>query len=209
MWKSIIVIKLDAAWKFTPKIKGTYFRLRHINPPRSPVGWIAQAEAIPNTNFHLFYKPERINGLSVFELIELRKPAVFEARKLAFRQEFRTPNDWLIEVEVNVEMPSYSLEDTALVNLSASSRKSVSTVSVANTPTKILEANPNRKGVKFFSLDKLRNIYLDTDSVVNANSAIESLTPNKPISVPSINWVGEWFAISSAGTVSIEVEEYL
>lgn len=209
MWKSIIVIKPDKIWKFTPEVEGKFFRLRHINPPLSPMGWLGQAESIPNTNFHNFFGIQRVNGLSVFECLEAKKPPIFETRKLGFRQESRLANDWLIEVEVCLEMPSYSLDDPAVINAAASSTKNVTTVPVSTTITRILSANPNRKGVKFSSQDKLRSVYLDTDNIVSPTNAIESLTPSKPISVPSINWLGEWFAVASSGTVSIEVEEYL
>lgn len=212
MWKSIIVIKPEAAWKFTPEInKGHYFRLRHINPPPSPEGWIAQAEPIPNTNLHLFYQTQRINGLSVYELIKLEKPLIFTWRKLAFRQRFKagsTANDWLIEVEVNTEMPSYPLEDAPVVNPSAASNKVVTKIPVTGTVTKLASANPNWVAIKFYSADKLKSVFIDTDNVVSANSAIESVTPNKPVSVPYIIWTGDWFGISSSGTVEVEVEEY-
>lgn len=208
MWKSIIVIKLETFWKFTPEIEGSWFRLRHIEPPKSPVGWVGQAEAIPNTSFHNYYELQRVNGLTFYESIKFKKPPIFTARKLAFRQETRVPNNWLIEVEV-CTLPSYSLDDPAPTNPTAAGTKNVTNVPVASTPTKILSANLQRKGVKFFSGDKQKTIYLDTDNVVSATSAIESLTPAKPLCIPAILWTGEWWAISTAGSVTIEVEEYI
>lgn len=208
MWKSIIVIKLEGFWKFTPEIEGSWFRLRHIEPPKNPMGWIGQAEPIPNTNFHTYHELQRVNGLSFYESIHFRKPPIFQTRKLAFRQETRTPNNWLIEVEV-CTLPSYALDDPLPVNPVAASTKNVTTVPIATTPTKILPVNSQRKGLKFYSGDKQKTIYIDTDNVVSATSAIESLTPSKPVCIPAITWTGEWWGISSAGTVSIEVEEYI
>lgn len=208
MWKSILVIKLETYWKFTPELEGQYFRLRHIEPPKVPVGWIGQAEGIANTDFNQLFQIQRLNGLVTYEIIEYKKPAIFQSRKLAFRQELRVLNNWLIEVEASL-MPSYSLEDPIPVNQSATTTKNVTTVNVTNTVTKILLANPNRKGVKFYSADKTKNVYLDTDNVVSATSAIESLTPSKPVCVPIILWTGDWYAVSSSGTVSVEIEEYL
>lgn len=207
MWKSIIVIKPDATWKFTPLIEGTYFRLRHIEVPKSPVGWVGQAEVIANTDFHQLFGIQRLNGLSIYEVLECKKPPVFTARKLAFRQETRTPNNWLIEIEV-CTVPNYSLDDPTPINQLASSTKIVTTVPVANTSTKLLSANPLRKGVLFVSPDKAKTIYLDTDNIVSFVSAIESLTPSKPQCVPSINWTGEWWEVSTSGTVTITIEEY-
>lgn len=206
-WKSIVVIKLETTWKFTPEIEGLYFRLRHIEPPKSPMGWIGQAEAIPNTSFHNYYELQRVNGLSFYETVRLKKPPIFASRKLAFRQESKVLNNWLIEVEVN--LASYALDDPAPVNPVASSNKNVTTIPVGATPTKILSANLQRKGIKFYSADKIKTVYLDTDNVVSATSAIESVTPNKPICIPSIMWAGEWWGVSSSGTTNIEVEEYI
>lgn len=208
MWKSILVVKLENFWKFTPEIQGRYFRLRHIDPPKAPMGWVGQAEPITNTNYHQFYQIQRINGLSVYETFEYIKPPIFATRKLGFRQQTLVPNNWLIEIEVSL-MPSYSLDDAIPVNSSASSSKNTTSVPVLATVTKVLAANPNRKGVKFYSADKLRTIYFDTDNVVNNASAIESITPSKPVCVPTINWTGEWYGISSGGTVTVEVEEYV
>lgn len=208
MWKSLIVIKLEGFWKFTPEIEGSWFRLRHIEPPKNPMGWVGQAEPIPNTSFHTYYEMQRVNGLSFYESVHFKKPPIFQTRKLAFRQETRTPNNWLIEVEV-CTLPSYALDDPLPINPTAATTKNVTTVAVAASPTKVLPVNSNRKGIKFYSGDKQKTIYLDTDNVVSATSAIESLTPAKPVSIPFINWTGEWWAISSAGTVSIEVEEYI
>lgn len=208
MWKSIIAIKLDTFWKFTPDVEGSFFRLRHINSPKTPIGWIGQAEAIPNTKFLQVFGIQRINGLSNFEILELPKPAIFQTRRLVFRQEPKTPNNWIIEIEV-ADMPSYSLDDAPLINPSTSSSKTVTTVQVTTTVSKVLSANPNRKGVKFYSADKLKSVYIDTDNVVSVTSAIESVTPNKPVCVPTIPWTGDYYAVSSSGTVSLEIEEYL
>lgn len=207
MWKSILVVKLDNNWKFTPEIQGRFFRLRHIDPPKSPMGWVGQAEPIINTNFHQFIGIQRINGLSVYETFEYIKPPIFATRKLGLRQQTTVPNNWLIEVEVCI-VPNYSLDDPTPVNQLASSTKTVTSVPVAATPTKILPANPLRKGVLFVSPDKLKTVYLDTDNVVSNLSAIESLTPSRPQCVPAIDWTGEWWGAASSGTVTISVEEY-
>ena len=207
MWKSIIAIRIDTFWKFTPEVEGSFFRLRHINPPKVPMGWIGQAEAIANTNFHLFYQLQRVNGLSVFELIELTKPPIFETRKLAFRQETKAPNNWIIEIEV-ADMPSYPLETPPITNPVAASIKNVTIVAVGATPTLLLAANPLRKDVKFYSTDKTKTIYIDTDKVVSNTSAVDKIDPNS-VCIPIIKWNGEWWGISSSGTVNIEIEEYI
>lgn len=208
MWKSIVVIKLENYWKFTPEIEGRFFRLRHIDPPKSPVGWIGQAEAIPNTNFHQFFRPQRLNGLSVYETDEYLKPPIFATRKLGFRQQSSSPNNWLIEVEVNLLMPSYPLEDAPVINPSAASNKVTNKVTVLPTVTKLASANPNRTAIKFYIADKFKSVFIDTDNIVAGNSAIESVTPSKPVCVPYVIWTGDWYGICSSGNVEIEVEEY-
>lgn len=208
MWKSILVVKLENYWKFTPEIEGRFFRLRHIDPPKSPVGWIGQAEAIPNTNFHQFFRPQRLNGLSVYETDEYIKPPIFATRKLGFRQQSLSPNNWLIEVEVNLLMPSYPLEDAPVINPNAASNKVTNKVTVLPTATKLASANPNRTAIKFYTADKFKSVFIDTDNVVAANSAIESVTPSKPVCVPYVIWTGDWYGICSSGNVEVEVEEY-
>lgn len=209
MWKSIVVVKVENYWKFTPEInEGKYFRLRHIDPPKAPLGWIGQAEPIVNTNFHQFFQLQRLNGLSVYETLEFEKPPIFTWRKLGFRQETKTPNNWLIEVEVSLLMPSYPLEDAPIINPNAASNKVANKVTVLPTVTKLASANPNRTAIKFYIADKIKSVFIDTDNIVAANSAIESVTPSKPVCVPYVIWTGDWYGISSSGNVDIEVEEY-
>ena len=214
MWKSIIVIKPEAAWKFTPEInEGHYFRLRHINPPPSPEGWIAQAEPIPNTNFHLFYQVQRINGLSVFELIELHKPPIFTWRKLAFRQRYKTANEWLIEVEV-CTLPVQDLNsDQPAVNPTISTNKIASSVTMnGTTPVRLLPANTagTRKNATFYNPSTLRSLIIDTDSTINTASAVARVQPGKIYIADIPEWQGEyWGVLDGAGTPAIAVEEYV
>lgn len=213
MWKSIIVIKPDKAWKFTPEIEGQYFRLRHINPPPAPLGWVAQAEPILNTNYHTFYKPERINGLSIFEVINLSIPPIFNTRKLAFRQEYRTPNEWLIEVEVYT-MPVVDLNpEQPPINPGISTVKNATSVPMnGTTPVRLLPANINnsRNGATFYNPSTLRNLIIDTDATVNTASAVARVAPGKLYISDFPEWQGEyWGVLDGTGTPSIGVEEYL
>lgn len=209
MWKSIIVVKPDITWKFTPEIEGVFFRLRHINPPRSPMGWIGQAEPIPNTNFHTFFSVQRINGLSVFELLEIEKPRIFEGRKLAFRQEYRIPNDWLIEVEV-CTMPVVDLNPD---QLPISTTKNPTSVTMnGTTAVRLLPVNTtnSRKNATFYNPSTLRNLIIDTDSTINTASAIARVAPGKVYISDIPEWQGEyWGVLDGAGTPAIAVEEYL
>lgn len=216
MWKSIIVIKPDRIWKFTPEIEGRFFRLRHINPPSFPMGWIGQAESIPNTNFHTFFQLQRINGLSVFELVELNKPLIFATRKLGFRQEYRTLNDWLIEVEV-YNMPVVDLTpDQPVINPAIATAKIPTSVPVgpaANTTAKLLPVNESktRKHATFFN-PSTRNLYIDTDSTINIASAIAKVAPGKVYISDIPGWQGEyWGMLDGTGStaVTVAVEEYL
>lgn len=217
MWKSIIVIKPDIAWKFTPEVEGKYFRLRHINPPRSPLGWISQVEPIPNTNFHIFFQPQRINGLSVFELLELNKPLIFESRKLAFRQEYKALNDWLIEIEV-FTMPVIDLTpDQPVINPAIATVKVPTSVPIgpaANTAVRLLSVNSTsaRKHATFYNPSTTRNLYIDTDSTVSMASAVAKVAPGKVYVSDFPSWQGEyWALLDGTGTtaVSVAVEEYM
>lgn len=217
MWKSLIAIKLDKTWKFTPEVEGRFFRLRHINPPSSPMGWMGQAEPIINTNFHTVFGIQRINGLSVFELLEINKPVIFESRKLGFRQEYRTPNDWLIEVEVFI-MPVVDLTpDQPTINPTIATAKNPTSVPVgptANTAVKLLPANATstRKHATFYNPSTTRNLYIDTDSTINVASAIAKVSPGKVYISDIPGWQGEyWGMLDGTGTtaVSVAVEEYL
>ncbi len=214
MWKSIIVVKPEATWKFTPEInEGIYFRFRHINPPASPEGWLAQVEPIPNTNFHLFYHPQRINGLSVFELVELHKPPIFISRKLAFRQRTKIPNDWLIEVEVYMSPVVDLNPEQSPINPGISTVKVPSSVTMnGTTPVRLLPANTNnsRNGATFYNPSTTRNLIIDTDATVNTASAVARVAPGKLYISDFPEWQGEyWGVFDGAGTTAIGVEEYL
>lgn len=214
MWKSIVVVKPGASWSFTPEIEGKYFRLRHIDPPKSPVGWIGQAERIINTNFHQFFGIQRINGLSVYECLILAKPEFFSSRKLAFRQGMSTPNDWLIEVEVNVEMPIVDLNpEQPSVNPGISTVKNVSSVPMnGTTPVKLLPINTtnSRSGATFYNSSTLRTLIIDTDSNINTASGIARVAPGKVYISDVPEWQGEyWGVLDGAGTPSVPVEEYV
>lgn len=209
MWKSIIVVKPDITWKFTPEIEGVFFRLRHINPPRSPVGWVGQAEWIPNTNFHTFFDLQRVNGLSVYKLVELPKPIIFGTRKLAFRQEYRTSNDWLIEVEAYT-MPVVDLNPE---QLPISTAKNATSVAMnGTTAVKLLPVNTtnSRKNATFYNSSTTRNLIIDTDSTLNTASAVARVAPGKIYISDIPEWQGEyWGVLDGAGTPAIAVEEYI
>lgn len=177
------------------------------------MGWIAQAEAIPNTDFHLFYNPQRINGLSLFELLEMQVPAVFKTRKLAFRQETRISNNWLIEVEVNIAMPVIDLTpDQPILNPTIAVGKNKTSVPVTNTSVKLLPTNTanTRKHATFYNPSTLRNLYIDTDSTINTASAIAKVPPGKLYISDIPGWQGEyWGMLDGTGTTNIDVEEYV
>lgn len=158
MWKSLIAIKIETYWKFTPLIEGTYFRLRHIEPPKTPVGWIGQAEAIPNTSFHQLFAIQRLNGLSFYETIEYIKPPIFETRKLAFRQESKSPNNWIIEVEVSDVMPIWNPSGPATPV--TSSTANATSVPVSTTSVLLLAANTNRVEVLIYNTSTKSTLYL-------------------------------------------------
>lgn len=217
MWKSIIVIKPENYWKFTPEVKGTFFRLRHINPPTNPnpVGWIGQAEPITNTNFHEFFGIQRVNGLSVYEVFELHKPIIFATRKLGIRQQTRISNDWLIEIEVCVEMPPVVdlNPEQPPVNPGISTSKNVTSVTMnGTTPVRLLAVNTanTRKGATFYNPSITRNLIVDTDATVSTASAVGRVAPGKLYVSDFPEWQGEyWGVLDGAGTPAIPVEEYI
>ncbi len=211
-WKSIVVIKIENFWKFTPEVEGIYFRLRHINPPRSPFGWVGQAEPIPNIDLHTFFNLQRVNGLSTYEVVELRKPPIFTTRKLGFRQEYRNPNEWLIEVEV-FTMPVIDLNpEQPPVNPTISTNKIATSVTMNGTaPVRLLTVNTanNRKNATFYNPSNTRNLIIDTDSTINTASAIAKVAPGKVYISDIPEWQGEyWGALDGAGTTATTVEEY-
>ena len=213
MWKSILVVKLENYWKFTPEIHGRYFRLRHIDSPKSPMGWVGQAEPISNTNFHQFFQIQRINGLSVYETLEYIKPPIFTSRKLGFRQQTLTPNNWLIEVEVCI-VPVVDLNpEQPPVNPAISISKKATTVTInGTTPILLLPVNTtnSRKSATFYNLSTLRNLIIDTDNTINAASAVARVAPGKLYIADVEGWQGEyWGILDGAGTPSIAVEEYV
>lgn len=210
MWQRLCTFILSDSWLLTPPVETRQFRVGHrlINPNKYQVVANVALAAISKTGKAELFKPQRIQPRAELEILQFPAPPKGWRYSLAAKQ-ILLPNQSLLSWELEVDMPSYSLDDPVPVNLAASSSKNVTTCPVTATPTKILSANPNRKGVKFFSPDKLKTVYLDTDQVVSSTSAIESLTPSKNVCVPTINWTGEWWGIASSGTVSIEVEEYV
>lgn len=206
MWKIIETIKLTSEWKYTQVINDcNQFRLKNSNVPKAPVGWMTQLELLDNGEFQVF-DVQRIYGLVGLRIVTLPKPLFFTNRRLAFKQETKIENNWIIEIQ-GCCMPSYPIENPPPTNLVASTRKVPKTVTVNPTPTKLLDVNPNRKDVKFASSDKTKIIYLDTDQIVSAASAVDKIDPNS-VCVPYIKWTGEWWGISSSGTVTIDIEEY-
>lgn len=218
MWRSIIAIKLEHYWKFTPEIEGIYFRFRHIEPPKSPIGWVGQAEGIANTDFNQVFQIQRLNGLVNYEILEYKKPPIFESRKLAFRQEPRVANNWIIEVEVSDYMPVVDLNaDQPVVNPTITTIKNVLSVPIAATataPTKLLPISTNniRKHATFYNPSTTRNLYIDTDSTINTASAIAKVAPGKVYVSDIPGWQGEyWGMLDGTGTsaTNIAVEEYV
>lgn len=218
MWKSIIAIKLESYWKFTPDIEGVFFRLRHINPPLNPIGYIGQAELVPNTDSCQIFQIRRLNGLTPYEIIEYVKPTVFENRRLIFRQETKAINNWIIEVEVSSIMPVVDLTpDQPPVNPTIATTKIPTSVSIAGNSTatvKLLPASAtnNRKHATFFNPSTKRNLYVDTDSNISVASAVAKVAPGKVYVSDFPNWQGEyWGMLDASDTVptAIAIEEYV
>ena len=210
MWQPLVTFVLSADWLLTPPIEAHDFRVSHRlnNPNKYQVVASIALAAISESGKAELFKPQRIQPRTELEILQFPAPPKRWRYSLAAKQ-ILLPNQSLLNWELEIDMPSYSLDDPVPVNLAASSSKVATVVTVGPTATKILSANPNRKGVKFFSSDKVKTVYLDTDNIVSLSSAIESLTPSKNVCIPTINWLGEWWGIPSSGTVSIEVEEYL
>lgn len=204
---------LTENWQYTEQVQGCNFKVQYlwcdIVSYRLPAFiTFANLPLLAKEQSTEFFKPQQIRPYLESEILQFPQPPKNWDYRLAIRQ-LKLPRENIINCEVKISMPSYSLDDPTPVNLLATSTKNVTTVSVAATVTKILSANSARKGVKFFTADKNKTVYLDTDNVVSATSAIESISPSKPVSVPAILWTGDWYAISPSGTVSIEVEEYI
>lgn len=104
-------------------------------------------------------------------------------------------------------MPLYSLEDVVAVNPAATATKNKSTVAVTTTAVRVLAANPSRKSATFYNTDASRQVYLNTGGTVSASAALAKIGA-KSVYVSDINWTGEFWAVASAGTASLEVEEY-
>lgn len=210
-WQYLEELSLSQEWKYTDYVDSIVYRITHnvTNPYSYRLNaMIALINEDSLSSSIEIFKPQKISPYVESEIIQFSEPPKLWKHRLAIKQ-LVNPRDTLVNWEVRIEMPSYSLDDLTPINLLATATKNVTTVSVTNTVTKILSANPARKGVKLFTADKNKTIYLDTDNVVSATSAIESLTPSKPICVPAILWVGDWYAVSPSGTVTIEVEEYI
>lgn len=210
-WQQLSSFTLTQEWQCTDYDNSIVYRITHtVNNPYAYRlnAMIALVSEDENSNSIEIFKPQRISPYVESEIIQFPDPPKGWKHRLAIKQ-LINPRDTLVNWSVEIEMPSYSLDDLTPVNQLATSTKNVTTVSVAASVTKILSANSARKGVKFYTADKNKTIYLDTDNVVSAISAIESISPSKPICVPTILWTGDWYAISPNGTVSIEVEEYV
>lgn len=208
MWSSLATFNINESWQLSNQISVNTFRLKHtwVNPYRYSAVAIAALARVGNEGIEI-YSPQKIYPKSELEIIQF--PSPFRAWNYSLAVKQLTFNSNSITWNLSIDMPSYSLDESTPINQLATSTKNVTTVSVAASVTKILSANSARKGVKFYTADKNKTIYLDTDNVVSAASAIESITPTKPVCVPTILWTGDWYAISPSGTVSIEVEEYI
>lgn len=209
-WQPLVTFILSENWLLTPPVQGRFFRVSHrlINPNKYQLVASIALAAISETGKPELFKPQKIQPRAELEILQFPQPPQEWRYSLAAKQ-ILLPNQSLLNWELEIEMPSYSLDDQAPINAAASGTKNVTTVPVAATATRVLPANPLRKSVKFYSADKMKIVYLDTDNIVSSASAIESLTPSKSVCVPTISWTGEWWGVASSGTVSIEVEEYV
>lgn len=201
MWQSIVAIKLDTFWKFTPEIKGDFFRLRHIEAPRNPVGWIGQAELILNTDFHQLFQIQRLNGLTTYEVIEYPKPIIFETRKLAFRQETKVPNNWIIEVEVS-DMPIWNPQTPAQVTSSSANAVSVP---VSTTSVQLLAANANRIDAILYNTSTKSTLYLGFGVAATVGGS-GPIAPGGYFELPA-DYIGAingiWNAVDANGTAKV------
>ena len=210
-WQHLNNFILSQDWQYTGFVDSNYYKITHfVNNPYSYKlnALVALINFSVDSGYSEIFRPQRITPYIESEIIQFPDPPKNWQYRLAIKQ-LVNPRDSLVDWKVEIDMPSYSLDEPIPINQLATSAKNVTTVPVANTVTKILSANSARKGVKFYTADKNKTIYLDTDNVVSPTSAIESISSSKPVSVPAILWTGDWYAISPGGTVTIEIEEYI
>lgn len=211
-WQNVGTYNINDLWQFSFALTAKTFRVSHLLLGISnfrPTAIISLCSATKNEfNSIETYQPQALKYYLESEIIQFTNIPKNWEYKLGVKQVILSAKASIVDWKIQIDMPSYSLDDPTPVNQLASSTKTVTSVAVAATPTKILSANPLRKGVLFVSPDKVKTVYLDTDNVVSNLSAIESLTPSRPQCVPAIDWTGEWWGAASSGSVTITVEEY-
>lgn len=207
-WQHLATFVLTENWQCSQHTNARSFRITHQINTTDYRRLIALATLVSlNNEKPEIFKQQRIQYHEESEIIQFPNPPKGWQYGIAVKQ-LVLPGQILVDWEVKIDMPSYPLEDAPVINPVAATSKNATTVPVTTTATKLLSVNTNRKGVKFYNPHVKETVYVDTDNVVNSTSAIEKIAA-KNVSIPTINWQGEYWAISSAGTVALEIEEYV
>lgn len=181
IWTPFFKLKLANEWRFTPIVDGAYFRLRHLSPPKAPIGWLAQAEVIEDGSLQLF-GIERLNGLVPSEVVVLQSPPCFRNRRIGFRQEAKVINDWNIEVEY-CDMPLFN---PATVSPAVAHNVAITSTQVSTKSIVLLPANLNRMGATFTNITKLAVLYLKAKDEASTSSYLVKINPGGYFELPIV-----------------------
>lgn len=222
-WEEIGHFTLTKDWQYINAARGRDLKISYLSSPllgRNSTGLIAlvdrpEDESLESTEI---FKPQKISSYSISEIIRFPQPPTQWAYRLAIKQLVFFPQSTFIS-EVKIYMPVIDITpDQPVVNPAISTSKipvSISIPAATTTPVKLLPANTGgtRKHATFYNASTKRNLYIDTDSIINTASAIAKVAPGKVYISDIPGWQGEYWGVLADATdttaSNIAIEEYV
>lgn len=118
---------------------------------------------------------------------------------------------WLPEINLSfwkTEMSLYPINPPDAVNPNQVSGFNPISATITSTPSKILSTNPNRKGFSVYNPDMTKSVYLDFISTMTVATAAVVVPPGTNFQ-SDFDWVGEVYAATKSGSISITGRDYV
>ncbi len=208
-WQALDDLNLSGEWQLTQTTTATAFRLSYAysNTYRhSPIGLVALA-SLTDGGIELF-APTRIQPRPEKEIIRFPTPPPGWSYSLALKLVV-LPNQPTINWNVLVDMPLYNLTgaDPVAAALQATTF-TATTPQATNSASKILNANPNRKSASIYNPSPNTKVYLDVVSNVTPAAASIVIPPGS-VYIADLPWVGDVYAVTASGNVTLQVREFV
>lgn len=207
-WQRLTTFKLTSSWQFFGDSPTPIFRLKHDSNNAYKYQAVALAAlAVQVKDGVEIFSPQKIQPRGELEILQFPTPPAGWRYGFAARQ-ILISNQPIINWSLSVDMPLIPVNPPDIAPSNKSSSFSPSTATVTNTASSVLGANAARKSSTYYNSSAKDTIYLDYFSGVTPTTAAIAIPPGN-LYVDDVGWIGGVYAVTKAGTATLNIREFL